>query len=127
MKTLLLSLAAYGGAVALTLSPWSAANAQMVQTDPAPATVAHGDWTLGQREDWLNSQLEKSVAAGSLDRGQFNSARLEMDQLRHDEAGMRQGADGQLTGNQTRELEARLDTMSDKIHWANMSAYKRPW
>jgi Spy/CpxP family protein refolding chaperone len=124
MKTLVLSLAALGGAATLGLAPLSAANAQ---TDMTPAAAQHGDWTLGQREDWLGEQLKTSLANGALDKAEFNRARLEMDHLRQEESRMRHDGKGQLTDNQTAELKARLDTMADKIHWANISAYKRPW
>ena len=128
MNTRLLALAAFGAATALGFAPLSAANAQMVT--PAvvgPVAVAHGDWTLGQREDWLVEQMKGSLANGSLDRAEFNRAQLEMDHLRQEESRMRHDGGGQLTGDQTAELQARLDTMSDKIHLANTSVYKHPW
>ena len=93
----------------------------------APAVATHGDWTLGQREDWLGEQMKTSLGNGSLDRAEFNRAQLEMDHLRQEESRMRHDGGGQLTGNQTAELQARLDTMADKIHWANTSVYKHPW
>jgi hypothetical protein len=124
MRAVLLSIAAFGGAAVLSLSPITAADAQMTA---APAVATQGDWTLGQREDWLGAQLKDSVASGALDKAGFNQAQLEMDHLRQEESRMRHDGGGQLTDNQTSELEARLDTMSDKIHWANMGAYKRPW
>ena len=123
MKTRLLCLAAFAAATTLGLSPLSAADAQMVT---APV-VAHGDWTLGQREDWLGEQMKTSLANGSLDRAEFNRAQLEMDHLRQEESRMRHDGGGQLTGDQTAELQTRLDTMSDKIHLANTSVYKHPW
>ncbi len=125
MKTLTLCLAGCGAAILLGLAPWSAANAQ---SDTAPAVSAvHGDWTLGQREDWLSTQMDKSLANGSLDRAEFNRARLEMDHLRQEESRTRHDGGGQLTPNQNSEFEARLDTMAAKIHWANMTTYTRPW
>ena len=124
MRAVLLSIAAFGGAAVLSLSQITAADAQMTA---APAVATQGDWTLGQREDWLGAQLKDSVASGALDKAGFNQAQLEMDHLRQEESRMRHDGGGQLTDNQTSELEARLDTMSDKIHWANMGAYKRPW
>jgi hypothetical protein len=124
VKAIFLSFAALGGAAVVSISPLSAVYAQ---TDSAPAAAAQGDWTLGQREDWLGARLKESVASGALDRAGFNQAQLEMDHLRQEESRMRHDGGGQLTDNQTSELEARLDTMSDKIHLANMGAYKRPW
>ena len=101
MKSILLSCVALGGAAALSLSPLAAANAQM--TD-GPAVATQGDWTLGQREDWLGDQLKASVASGALDRAAFNQAQLEMDHLRQEESRMRHDGGGQLTGNQTSDL-----------------------
>src|SRR5580693_9842689 len=112
MKALILSLVAFGGAATLSVSPWSAAKAQM-DTAPAvaPAVADHGDWTLRQREDWLSDQLKNSLANGSLDKAEFNRARLEMDHLRQEESRMRHDGGGDLTDNQKSDLEARLDTM----------------
>jgi len=134
MKALCISLFAFGAAAALGVSPWGAAKAQ---ADPAlapppavtaaPPAAAQGDWTLRQREDWLSDQLKSSLANGAVDKAEFNRARLEMDHLRQEESRMRHDGKGDLTDNQTSDLEARLDTMADKIHWANTYAYKRPW
>jgi hypothetical protein len=127
MKLLTTSLAAYSGAILLSLSPWSAASAQ---SDPAVAAApmaAPGNWTLRQREDWLNDKLEKSRGDGSLDRAQFDRAHRDLTDLRREEGNLRDAAHGELTDNQTAELEARLDTMAAKIKWANAAAYAQPW
>ncbi len=127
MKLLTASLAVYGGSILLTLSPWSGAAAQPDMA-PAPAMApAHGDWTLRQREDWLSDKLEKSRGDGSLDRAEYDRARRDMSDLRREEGNLRNGAHGELTDNQTAELEARLDTMAAKIKWANATAYAQPW
>jgi hypothetical protein len=123
MKMLTFALAA--SSALMLFAPLGGASAQSVMT-PAPV-VAHGDWTLHQRQEWLNGQLEKSVADGSLTKASFNQARLEMRNLANEESRMRHDASGQLTGNQTTELNARLDTIAAKIHWANMEAHTRPW
>jgi hypothetical protein len=124
MKTLTLSLLAYGASIGLCLSPLSHAQAQ---DTPTAVVVSHGDWTLRQREDWLHDRLEKSRADGSLDRSEYERARDELSDLRHEEDRMRDEGQGQLTDNQTAALEGRLDAMAARIHWANMNAYTRPW
>ena len=124
MKLLTLSLA--GAAMLLSLSP-CAANAQTEMTPTSAPAVAHGDWTLRQREEWLNGQLEKARSDRSLDKAGFNSARLEMRDLGREESRMRHDGHGELTANQNAELDARLDTVAAKIHWANMSEHTRPW
>ncbi len=126
MNTLTVTLAAYAATVAFSLSPWGEARAQM-DTAPVEAGATHGDWTLRQREDWLNDRLDKSRANGTLDREQFDMAKHEMADLRREETMLRDHAHGQLTDNQTADLEERLDTMAAKIHWANEAAYTRPW
>ena len=125
MKILTLSLA--GAAMLLSLSTWSAANAQTEMASTSAPAVAHGDWTLRQREEWLNGQLEKARSDRSLNKAGFNSARLEMRDLGREESRMRHDGHGELTANQTAELDARLDTVAAKIHWANMSEHTRPW
>lgn len=122
-------------AVAATfgLSAFGAALAQDM-TPPAPppavaevAPVAHGEWTLRQREEWLSDRLEKARVDGSLDHSQFEKAKHEMTDLRREEGRTRNHSHGQLTGDQTAELEAHLDAVGAKIHWANATAYNRPW
>ena len=127
MNLLTVSIAGYVAAMTLSLSPWSHANAQ---TDPeaAPAVSAsHGDWTLRQREDWLSDRLEKSRDDGSLDHHEYEPASMALSDLRHEETRMRDQAQGQLTDNQTADLEARLDDMAAKIHWAHVNSFTRPW
>lgn len=125
MNIVTLTLAGCGGAILLGLSTFGTAGAQ---TDmPVAVAATHGDWTLRQREDWLNGQLEKARDDRSLDKAGFNSARLEMRDLNREESRMRHDAHGQLTENQTAELDARLDTVAAKIHWANSSEHTHPW
>ena len=129
MKIVTVILAGLGGAFLLALSTCETAAAQTDMPTAMPAAVApaHGDWTLRQREDWLNGQLEKARDDRSLDKAACNSARLEMRDLGREESRMRHDAHGELTENQTAELDARLDTVAAKIHWANMSEHTHPW
>ncbi len=128
MRLFTLSIAAYGAAIALSLSPWSHADAQD-EVPPAAVTPApaHGDWTLNEREHWLNAQIDKSRDDGSLDRVQYDHAKSELMSLRDEEDHMRSDHGGELTSNENAEMEARLDDMAAKIHWANANAYHRPW
>jgi hypothetical protein len=125
MNLLTLSLLAYSGAVALTLSPLTHLDAQ-----PATAVVdspTHGDWTLRERERWLSDRIDKSRDDGALDHHEYDRARHSLDDLRHAEDEMRDHQDGQLTDNQTAELESRLDGMASEIHWAHQEAFDKPW
>ena len=127
MNLLTVSIAGYVAAVALSLAPWSHADAQ-TDPDTAPAVSAtHGDWTLRQREDWLSDRLEKSRDDGSLDHHEYERAKMALSDLRREEDHMRDRAHGQLTDNETADIEARLDDMAAKIHWAHVNSFSRPW
>jgi len=66
MKLLTLSLLAYGGAMALSLSPLGHTDAQ---PDAAAAVSSgHGDWTLRERETWLSDRIGKSRDDGRIHR-----------------------------------------------------------
>jgi hypothetical protein len=128
MKIVTVTLAGCGGAILLALSTFGTASAQTDMPAAMPAvSPTHGDWTLRQREDWLNGQLEKARDDRSLTKADFNSARLEMRDLGREESRMRHDGHGELTDNQTAELDTRLDTVAAKIRWANMSEHTRPW
>jgi hypothetical protein len=124
MKLLTLSLIAYGGAVALTLSPLTHVAAQ---PDIAAVAPSHGDWTLHERERWLSDRIGKSRDDGALDRVEYDQARHTLDDLRQEEDRMKDHQHGELTDNQTAELEARLDAMASEIHWAHQQAFEKPW
>ena len=40
---------------------------------------------------------------------------------------MRDHHDGQLTDNQTADLESRLNDVASKIHWLHENSFQRPW
>lgn len=125
MKLLTLSLIAYGGAVALTLSPLTHLNAQ--PDTEASASPAHGNWTLRERERWLSDRIDKSRDDGALDRVEYDRARHSLDDLRREEDRMKDHQHGELTDNQIADLEARLDAMASEIHWAHQEAFVKPW
>ncbi len=129
MKLPPLARAGFAAATLLTLSSWGVSHAQnaIVVAPTLTPAVVRADWTLRQRQDWLSHKLETAVADGAMTDSSFNQARLEMRNLANEESRMRHDADGQLTPNQTSELEARLDVISAKIRWANMTNEKRPW
>jgi len=123
MKLLTLSLIAYGGAVALTLSPLTHLNAQ----DAVAESPTHGDWTLRERERWLSDRIDKSRDDGALDRVEYDRARHSLDDLRREEDRMKDHQHGELTDNETGDLEGRLDAMASEIRWAHQAAFEKPW
>ena len=127
MKTSLLLAAA-----ALLALP-AVALAQDPTLDGAPppiastASVDHGNWTLKQREDWLNDHINKAHDEHDIDGREADRVHHELDRIRHDEGEMRDHHDGQLTDNETAMLETRLDGMATQVHWLHENAFKKPW
>jgi hypothetical protein len=126
MKSSTLSLLGGAAAAALfALAPMAGANAQSAMM--TPVATEHGDWTLGQREEWLHSRLDKARDDGSLDRGEYERVRHELEGIHHEQDRMRDMHDGQLTDNETQDLEARLDSVAAQIHWTHEHEFQRPW
>jgi hypothetical protein len=127
MKTPILLAA--GAAALLTSAAFvPAAFAQPVATTvvtaPGPDT---GNWTLKRREDWLSDHINKAHDEHAIDGHEADRAHHALDRIRDDENHMRDRHDGQLTDNETADLEARLDAMAAQIHWAHDNNFARPW
>lgn len=130
MKTL--SIALYGAAALLvgtapaTLVHAQSADVNGVNTDAV--VTPHGDWTLKDRESWLQSRLDKARDDDSISADEYSRVHAEIDHIKSDEDAMRDQHDGnQLTDNETSSLEARLDSVSDQIHWLRDDDFRRPW
>jgi hypothetical protein len=123
MKHHVLAGAAASALLALVAAP--AVHAQAV--DASAAVGDHGNWTLRQREDWLNGRLDKATADGALDHREFARVHHELSRIRDDEDRLRDAHDGQLTDNETADLEARLDGVANQIHWLHEESFQRPW
>ncbi|MHB8529623.1 MAG: hypothetical protein ACYC8V_08965 [Caulobacteraceae bacterium] len=124
MKTLTLSLLAGGAAALVSLAPLAVARAQ---DEPPTVAAEHGNWTLAQREHWLDNRLDKAKDDGSIDHHEADRVKHELHDIHEDEERMRDHHDGQLTDNETAALETRLDAVADKIHWLHENSFRRPW
>jgi hypothetical protein len=126
MKTSTLSGLAAGAAVALfALTPLAGASAQPPMM--TPAVSGHGDWTLGHREEWLHSRLDKARDDGSIDTHEYDRVQHELSDIHRDQQSMRDMHDGQLTDNENAQLEARLDSVAAQIRWTHEHEFQRPW
>jgi predicted NAD/FAD-dependent oxidoreductase len=95
---------------------------------PAAGVQDHGDYTLKQREDWLDNRIDKAHDDGSLDGHEADRVHRKLDRIKHDEDKYRDHhGGGQLTDNETAELEARLNQLADRIHWLHENNFQRPW
>jgi hypothetical protein len=121
---LALTSAAAAAAIAFAAAP----NVHAQGVDASATVGDHGNWTLRQREEWLNNKLEQARDDGSVDHREFNRVRREMSAIRDDEDRMRDHHSGnQLTDNETAELETRLDGVADQIHWLHENSFRKPW
>jgi hypothetical protein len=116
------------GAASAGLLAFAAAPTVHAQSVDASATIGdHGNWTLKERENWLDSRLDKARDDGSIDRHEFERVRHDLSSIRDDEDRLRGAHDGQLTDNETADLEARLDGVAGQIHWLHEESFRRPW
>jgi len=116
------------GAAASALIALASAPAVHAQAVDASAVVGdHGNWTLKQRETWLDDRLDKARDDGSLDHREYDRVHHEMSRIRDDEDQLRGHHDGQLTDNETSDLEARLDGVAGQVHWLRENSFQKPW
>ncbi len=125
MKTFNLPLSGLAACAVLGLACPPAVHAQDV--DASAVVADHGNWTLKQRENWLGDRMDKARDDGSLDHHEFERVRHELSRIRDEEDSLRDRHDGQLTDNETADLEARLDGVADQIHWLHENSFRRPW
>lgn len=125
MKTIGMSLFAGAAAALLCTAAFTPVQAQAVDANAVVAN--HGDWTLREREDWLGTRLDQSLADGSIDHHEYDRVRGELSGIKSDEDAFRDDHSGELTPNETTNLEARLDTVADQIHWLRDDSFRLPW
>ena len=128
MKTVSMSLLAGAASALVSLVPISLSHAQAMVGDRVDTTATlSGNWTLKQRENWLDNRLDKARDDGSIDRHEYDRVREELSSIKDDEDQFRGAHDGQLTDNENNTLEARLDSVADQIHWLHESSFQKPW
>jgi hypothetical protein len=123
----LFSLSLLGAAASTLLAFAAVPTAQAQAVDTAAVVGDHGNYTLKQRETWLDDRLNRARDDGSIDHHEFERVHHELSGIRDDEDRLRDAHDGQLTDNENTDLEARLDGVADQIHWLHEESFKRPW
>jgi hypothetical protein len=115
-------LAAAPAAVLLALAPCA------VMAQPLPySSSASSHWTLKDREHWLYDRLHKAKDDGSINGHEYDRVHDQLDRVKDDEGRMRDHQSGQLTDDQTQQIEARLDDVADHIQLLHENAFQRPW
>ena len=80
-----------------------------------PWAGAPGD--TREREDWLQARIQQRIGDGELDDRRGRHALRDLDDIRRIDADYRQ-ADGHLSPDQRRDIQARLDTLRASL-WAD--------
>lgn len=130
MKTALTLAAGLTAGLALTCTAHAQYAERTERTTVYPAgvgDVSRGDWTLKRREDWLNDKINQAHDEHALANREADDAHHALDRLRDEENRLRGRHDGQLTDNETVNLEARLDSLTDSILQARQDSWRRPW
>lgn len=89
--------------------------------------VQPGGWEINRRMRWLQDRISRGRANGSLDRREFRRVEVELNRIRHDDEAARAANRGRMPPAVRADLEARLDRLSDQIHWLRTNAERRPW
>ena len=82
---------------------------------------------MERREYWLEQRISHGLADGSISPDEAMHARHEIADLRYQEQRLRSVNGGPLVDRDRLRLEARLDELSDEIHWLRDTGERRPW
>ncbi|HZC15146.1 MAG TPA: hypothetical protein VE309_00140 [Caulobacteraceae bacterium] len=127
MKTLKPILLGAAAIALLSAAPTFAQSAFDEGVDANAVVAGHGNWTLKQREDWLSRRVDLARDDRSISHDEYDRIHDQIDGIRDQENHMRGDHDGQLTDNETAQLEANLNAVADRIHWDHEDAFRRPW
>lgn len=87
----------------------------------------NGGWDIQRRLDWMFQRVDRGRADGSLSRGEAERVRRELMDIRHDAQRYRYRDRGPRWDQDQAMLEARLDRVSNQIHWMRQNGERRPW
>ncbi len=97
---------------------------------PPPAVVplpAPGQWSLDQREDWIQQSINRGRADGSLDGREFRRAQSTLNDIRSTQAYMLRRGHGRLRDYDRMQLEQRLERLRASLHWMRGNGEMAPW
>lgn len=94
---------------------------------PSPHAASRNLWSLERREYWLEQRISHGLAEGSISPDEAQHVRHELADLRYQEVRLRAVNGGPLPDRDRAKLEARLDALSDEVHWLRDIGERRPW
>jgi hypothetical protein len=99
----------------------------VAMTLAATPSVSATGWDLFHRESWIQDRIEHGRKDGSLDPNEAQRAEAVLRKIEHDEEFDTRTNNGQLSTKDRAAIEARLDDLSDHIHWTKADVAQRPW
>ncbi len=94
---------------------------------PPPPPSGPGQWSLDQREDWIQQRIERGRADGSLSRREAFRAQQSLNSIRAMQARLTRRDGGRLNGPDRLYIEQRLDSLRNSIHWMRDNGEFAPW
>ena len=92
-----------------------------------PPPPAPGDWSLDQRENWIQQSIDRGRADGSLTRREALRAQRGLDSIRRTQGDLIARDHGRLNDTDRFYLEQRLDRLRGGLHWMRQNQDVVPW
>jgi len=103
-----------------------AAPAPMAMAEAAPAPEPHRDWTLDEREQWLQGRIDRGVDDHRLSGHEVVRGQGELQAIRKEQAALLQRDGGALSPEDHTYLVGRLDQLNQTLKWEGRNP-PPPW
>jgi hypothetical protein len=110
----------------LTAMALCAATLMSVTPIALAARAQDGQWSLERRESWMQEKLDRAAANGDLTDHDAKRAQKMLGGIMDRQAHLVSADGGELRPSDRRELEERLDSLNDTLHWAHKED-AAPW
>ena len=95
---------------------------------PAPGYGQQAQWSLDQREDWLQQRIDAGRADGSLTRREASRIQKGLNDVRNEQRRLMYRGHGRLRDSDREFLEQRLDHLRESVRWARQNdEHEAPW
>ena len=94
-----------------------------------PLAIAHAqsEWSIGQRESWLDSRIDRARDDGAIDGRQARQLHDAVRNIRTDEDRMRDDSYGDLSGYDRDNLSSRIDGVANRLDNLSDHEFAAPW
>ncbi len=94
---------------------------------PPPGYATRGEWDLGRRIEWTQGHIDRALAAGALDRREYDRVQGELNGVRREFDAVRAHELGYVDQRHRADLKVKLDRVNDQIRWMHEWNERRPW